>query len=103
MLTIFAPIPRVRYLLSFTPEVIMPITRILRHDNVQAIRIPAELAYPESVSEFEIERIDDELHIRPVRTEQRSLVEALEILRQLGPEVASKVRDWDEEDDEETP
>jgi antitoxin VapB len=52
----------------------MAITRIFRNGNSQAVRIPAELAYERSDLDVEIERVGDELHIRPVR---RSLDGAL--------------------------
>jgi antitoxin VapB len=50
------------------------LTRIFRNGNSQAIRIPAELAYDRSDLDVEIERVGDELHIRPAR---RSLDGAL--------------------------
>ena len=52
----------------------MAITRIFRNGNSQAVRIPAELAYERSDLDVEIERVGDELHIRPAR---RSLDGAL--------------------------
>lgn len=42
-------------------------TRVFRNGNAQAIRIPAELAYERTDLELEIERIGDELRIRPAR------------------------------------
>jgi len=52
----------------------MALTRIFRNGNSQAVRIPAELAYDRSDMDAEIERIGDELRIRPVR---RPLIDAL--------------------------
>ena len=52
----------------------MPTTRVFRNGNSQAVRIPAELAYEHSDIDVEIERVGDELRIRPVR---RSLVGVL--------------------------
>ncbi len=52
----------------------MVVTRIFKNGNSQAVRIPAELAYERSDLDVEIERVGDELHIRPAR---RSLAEAL--------------------------
>ena len=49
-------------------------SRIFRNGNSQAVRIPAELAYERSDLDVEIERVGDELHIRPAR---RSLEGAL--------------------------
>jgi antitoxin VapB len=44
----------------------MAITRVFRNGNSQAVRIPAELAFDRSDLDVEIERVGDELHIRPV-------------------------------------
>lgn len=52
----------------------MAITRIFRNGNSQAVRIPVELAYDRSDLDVEIERVGDELRIRPAR---RSLDGAL--------------------------
>lgn len=52
----------------------MAATRIFKNGNSQAVRIPAELAYERSDLDVEIERVGDELHIRPAR---RSLDGAL--------------------------
>ncbi len=49
-------------------------TRIFKNGNSQAVRIPAELAYERSDLDVEIERVGDELRIRPAR---RSLEGAL--------------------------
>jgi antitoxin VapB len=43
----------------------MAVTRIFRNGNSQAVRIPAELAYDRSDLDVEIERVGDELRIRP--------------------------------------
>jgi len=45
----------------------MALTRIFRNGNSQAVRIPAELAYDRSDLDVEIERVGDELRIRPAR------------------------------------
>lgn len=50
------------------------ITRIFKNGNSQAVRIPAELAYQRSDLDMEIERIGDEIRIRPA---PRALVSAL--------------------------
>lgn len=52
----------------------MAVTRIFKNGNSQAVRIPAELAYDRRDLDVEIERIGDELRIRPAR---RSLEGAL--------------------------
>jgi len=43
----------------------MVLTRIFKNGNSQAVRIPAELAYDRSDIDVEIERVGDELRIRP--------------------------------------
>jgi len=45
----------------------MQLTRAFKNGNSQAVRIPAAIAYPEMNMELEIERIGDELRLRPVR------------------------------------
>ena len=45
----------------------MALTRIFRNGNSQAVRIPAEMAYERSDLDVEIERVGDELRIRPAR------------------------------------
>lgn len=44
----------------------MPVTRVFRNGNSQAVRIPADLAFDRNDLEVEIERIGDELRIRPL-------------------------------------
>jgi antitoxin VapB len=43
----------------------MTTTRIFKNGNSQAVRIPAELAYPVWDIDLVIERVGDELRIRP--------------------------------------
>jgi antitoxin VapB len=50
-------------------------TRVFRNGNSQAVRIPAELAFERSDMEVTIERVGDELRIRPMR---RALTDVLE-------------------------
>lgn len=40
-------------------------TRLFKNGHSQAVRIPAELAYPNSDMDLVIERVGDELRIRP--------------------------------------
>jgi antitoxin VapB len=42
-------------------------TKAFRNGNSQAVLIPAELAYEPTDIELEIERVGDEIRIRPVR------------------------------------
>jgi antitoxin VapB len=44
---------------------VMATTRLFRNGHSQAVRIPAELAYERSDLELEIERVGDEIRIRP--------------------------------------
>mgnify|MGYP001319021783 FL=1 len=59
----------------------MHITRTFNHGNSQAVWIPAELAYDPIDLELEIERVGDELRIRP---ERPSLSGVLEKFASLG-------------------
>lgn len=52
----------------------MTMTKIFKNGNSQAVRIPAEFAYARSDLDVEIERIGDEIRIRPAR---RSLDQVL--------------------------
>jgi antitoxin VapB len=86
------------YTRRYTQEVIMPITRIFRNGNSQAIRIPAELAYPDTETEVEIERVGDELRIHPVR---RSLAGALDRFARFDSDFMAPGRNEPEQDDRE--
>jgi antitoxin VapB len=67
----------------------MPTTRLFRNGNSQAVRIPAELAYKRSDIELEIERVGDELRIRPAR---RSLAGVLAKFSKFSPEFMAEGR-----------
>lgn len=43
----------------------MATTKVFKSGNSQAVRIPAELAYERMDIELEIERVGDEIRIRP--------------------------------------
>lgn len=45
----------------------MHTTRAFKNGNSQAVGIPAELAYARTDIELEIERVGDEIRIRPAR------------------------------------
>jgi antitoxin VapB len=45
----------------------MTTTRVFKNGNSQAVRIPAELAYQRTDLDVEIERVGDEIRIRPAR------------------------------------
>jgi len=61
----------------------MQMTKIFRNGNSQAVRIPAPLAYEHTDVELEIERIGDELRIRPAR---RSLAGVLDAFARFSPD-----------------
>lgn len=69
------------------------ITKIIRVGNSQAVRIPARFAF-NGTDEVEIERVGEELHIRPVR---RSLAGAAALFAAFPPDFMSGVeRDQDQ-------
>jgi antitoxin VapB len=67
----------------------MTTTRLFRNGNSQAVRIPAQLAYSRSDLELEIERVGDELRIRPVRP---PITGALEALASFSPSFLAEGR-----------
>jgi antitoxin VapB len=76
----------------------MPTTKVFRNGNSQAVRIPAELACDRMDMEVNIERVGDELRIRPVR---RSLAGVLKIFAKFGPDFTVDGRDEHEQTDRE--
>ena len=67
----------------------MPTTRVFKNGNSQAVRIPAELAYERSDIDVEIERVGDELRIRPAR---RSLAGVLAKFAKFSPNFMAEGR-----------
>ncbi|KVC89596.1 AbrB family transcriptional regulator [Burkholderia ubonensis] len=61
----------------------MHITRPFKSGNSQAVQIPADLAYERSDIELEIERVGDEIRIRPAR---RRLAGVPERFAKFGPD-----------------
>ncbi|KVN10518.1 AbrB family transcriptional regulator [Burkholderia stagnalis] len=61
----------------------MKLTRMFTSGNAQAVCIPADLACERSDIEREIERMGDEIRIRPMR---RSLADVLEKFATFGPD-----------------
>ena len=55
----------------------MPVTRVFRSGNSQAVRIPAELAYDDPTVELSIHRQGDMLVMYPARPSLRDMVDAL--------------------------
>ena len=76
----------------------MHTTRVFRNGNSQAVRIPAELAYDNTDVEVEIERVGDELRIRPMR---RPLADVLKKFAKFGPDFMTEGRGDHEQADRE--
>jgi antitoxin VapB len=67
----------------------MQTTKIFRNGNSQAVRIPAELSYDRTDIEMLIERVGDELRIRPAR---QSLVGVMERFARFSPDFMAEDR-----------
>ena len=74
----------------------MPTTRVFKNGDSQAVEIPAELAYERTDIEFEIERVGDELRIRPAR---RPLSGVLSKLGRLSPGLLAEGRAEQEQEE----
>jgi antitoxin VapB len=68
----------------------MPLTRVFKSGNSQAVRIPAELAYADMSQDLKITRIGDVITIAPAR---HSLTDAVAILRDLPKPPEVEVRE----------
>jgi len=68
----------------------MQTTKVFKNGNSQAVRIPAELAYGRMDMDLEIERIGDELRIRP---KGRPLTGVLQKFAKFGPTFMDDARD----------
>jgi len=77
----------------------MPTTRIFRNGNSQAVRIPAEMAYDRTDLEVEIERVGDELRIRPAR---KSLGSVMKTFAKFSPDFSVGDRGEHEQADRDT-
>ena len=62
---------------TYTQRGAMPTTRLFKNGNSQAVRIPAELAFPTNDMELVIERVGEELRIRPARRRIGNVLQAL--------------------------
>ena len=65
-------------------------TKVSHNGNAQVVQIPAELAYTQADVTLEIERIGDELRIRPAH---RSLAGVLNIFAQFSPDFVTAVEE----------
>ena len=73
-------------------------TRAFRNGNSQAVRIPAGLAYERTDMDLEIERVGDEIRIRPTR---RSLAGVLSKFARFSPEFMAEGRGSQEQSERE--
>ena len=73
-------------------------TRLFLNGNSQAVRIPAELAYPVADMKLTIERVGDELRIRPA---QRRMGDVLGALAQFSPGFMSQGRELNDQKERE--
>lgn len=62
----------------------MQTTKLFKNGNSQAVRIPADLAFARSDMELEIERVGNEIRIRPMR---RSLAGVIEKFAQFSSNI----------------
>lgn len=76
----------------------MHATKAFRNGNSQAVRIPSELAYERTDIELEIERVGEEIRIRPAR---RPLAGVLEKFAKFGKEFMADGRGEHEQSDRE--
>ncbi|MBY4897937.1 type II toxin-antitoxin system VapB family antitoxin [Cupriavidus sp. AU9028] len=67
----------------------MHTTKVFKNGNSQAVRIPADLAFETTDVELEIERVGDELRIRPAR---RSLAGVLSKFARFSPDFMKEGR-----------
>ena len=70
-------------------EAPMPYTTIFMNGGLQAVQIPAELAYARTDFEMEIERFGDEIRIRPTR---KPLAGLMERFARFSPEFMAEGR-----------
>lgn len=72
----------------------MSTTKVFKNGNSQAVRIPAELAYERSDLDLEIERVGDEIRIRPAR---RRLDHVIDKFAQFSPDFMAQGRGENEQ------
>ena len=75
-------------------------TKAFKAGNSQAVEIPAELAYKSTDIDLEIERIGEELHIRP-RPAPKSLAGVLRKFACFSPDFLAEGRGTQEQDERE--
>lgn len=67
----------------------MQTTKLFKNGNSQAVRIPADLAFERTDIELEIERVGQEIRIRPAR---RSLSGVMAKFAQFSPDFLAEGR-----------
>lgn len=72
----------------------MQTTKLFKNGNSQAVRIPADLAFARTDIELEIERIGQEIRIRPAR---KSLSGVMSKFAQFSPEFMADGREKQEQ------
>ncbi|MBA3032752.1 MAG: AbrB/MazE/SpoVT family DNA-binding domain-containing protein [Gammaproteobacteria bacterium] len=77
----------------------MHTTRAFKNGNSQAVRIPADLAFERTNIELEIERVGNELRIRPAR---RSLAGVLTKFAKFSPDIMAEGRGDQEQAERDT-
>ncbi len=77
----------------------MHTTRAFRNGNSQAVRIPADLAFERTDLELEIERVGEEIRIRPAR---RSLAGVLAKFAGFSPDLMAEGRGDQEQAERDT-
>lgn len=73
-------------------------TKTFKAGNAQAVKIPNELAYKSTGIDLEIERIGEELHIRP-RPAPKSLAGVLRKFARFSPDFLAEGRGTQEQDE----
>jgi len=68
----------------------MQTTRLFKNGNSQAVRIPASLAYPQMDATLEIERVGDEIRLRPI---QRNLGNVMDIFASFSKDFMKNGRE----------
>lgn len=76
----------------------MHVTKAFKNGNSQAVRIPVDIAYERTDIELEIERIGEEIRIRPAR---RSLAGTLGKFARFSPDVMTEGRGAQEQNERE--
>ena len=72
----------------------MHTTRAFKNGNSQAVRSPADLAFDRTDVDLEIERVGDELRIRPVH---RSLAGVMDVFARFSPDFMRNGRESHEQ------